>query len=73
MFYMIFINATGIDKHGKGVLYSGVFDCIQKVYKAEGAYAFYKGLGPLYFRLGPHTTLCLVFWDEIRKLYRKFI
>lgn len=57
--------------HGKGLLYKGLFDCVKKVYKHEGLSAFYKGLGPLYFRLGPHTTLCLMFWDAIKNVYGK--
>lgn len=37
-----------------------------KIYKSEGFMAFYKGLGPMYLRLGPHSVLCLVFFDQLR-------
>lgn len=61
-----------IDSNGKGILYNGYLDCVTKIYKSEGLLAFYKGLGPMYLRLGPHTVLCLVFWDQLRSLYNKY-
>lgn len=54
---------------GRGVIYSGVLNCFWKIFRSEGWWGFYKGWGASYMRLGPHTTLGLVFWDEIRKLY----
>lgn len=62
----------GVDKFGKGLLYSGYIDCVFKIWKTEGFLGFYKGLGPSYFRLGPHTVLCLVFWDEFKELYSRY-
>ncbi|CAG9759496.1 unnamed protein product [Ceutorhynchus assimilis] len=56
------------DPSGKGLLYSSYFDCVGKIYKSEGLMAFYKGLGPMYLRLGPHTLLCLMFFDQFREL-----
>lgn len=56
---------------GRGQLYSSYMDCVKKVYQIEGPLGFYKGLGPNYIRLGPHTMLCLVFWDELNILYKK--
>lgn len=47
-------------------------DCVTKIYNAEGLSAFYKGIGPMYLRLGPHSVLCLVFWDEFKQLYNNF-
>jgi len=29
---------------------------------------FYKGWLAHYFRLGPHTVLCLVFWEQTKIL-----
>lgn len=60
------------DNQGKGVLYKNYMDCVTKIYKTEGLSAFYKGVGPMYLRLGPHTVLCLVFWDALNGLYGKF-
>ena len=59
----------GIDKSGRGLLYTGPFDCIAKIFKQEGILGFYKGIGAQYFRLGPHTILSLVFCYELRKFY----
>ncbi|XP_071109574.1 solute carrier family 25 member 35-like [Haliotis cracherodii] len=59
----------GVDAHGKGLLYSGVSDCLMKILRKEGFWGFYKGWGASYFRLGPHTVISLVLWDEVRKLY----
>ncbi|XP_005096117.1 solute carrier family 25 member 35 [Aplysia californica] len=54
---------------GKGTMYTGVADCFLKILRSEGVWGFYKGWGPSYLRLGPHTTISLVLWDQIRKLY----
>ncbi|KAK9889833.1 hypothetical protein WA026_007200 [Henosepilachna vigintioctopunctata] len=59
----------GVDASGRGLLYTGYFDCIFKIWKSEGFFGFYKGLGASYFRLGPHTVLTLVFWDKLRNIY----
>ena len=59
----------GIDKSGRGLLYTGPFDCIAKIFEQEGILGFYKGIGAQYFRLGPHTILSLVFCYELRKFY----
>ncbi|XP_050345453.1 solute carrier family 25 member 35-like isoform X2 [Nymphalis io] len=51
------------------LLYSGVFDCLNKIYKKEGLHGLYKGIGPLYLRIAPHTTLSLVIWDMLNILF----
>ncbi|KAJ8966954.1 hypothetical protein NQ314_003176 [Rhamnusium bicolor] len=61
------------DANGKGKLYQSYMDCVVKIYKTEGLPAFYKGVGPMYLRLGPHTVLCLVFWDELQALYSRWV
>ncbi|XP_036598607.1 solute carrier family 25 member 34 isoform X1 [Trichosurus vulpecula] len=61
-----------MDPTGRGQLYRGVLDCLVKIIRAEGPQALYKGLGPAYLRLGPHTVLSLLFWDELRKLIYRF-
>ncbi|XP_072944028.1 solute carrier family 25 member 35-like isoform X2 [Epargyreus clarus] len=50
-------------------LYNGVFDCLTKIYRTEGIHGLYKGLGPLYLRIAPHTTLSLVIWDMLNILF----
>lgn len=70
MIFIICILAT--DALGKGKLYYSYMDCVMKIYKTEGVSAFYKGVGPMYLRLGPHTVLCLVFWDQLQSLYDRY-
>lgn len=57
-----------VDGAGKGQLYGGLADCLLKTWRQEGPLALYKGLGPAYLRLGPHTILSMLFWDELRKV-----
>ncbi|XP_065431378.1 solute carrier family 25 member 34 isoform X2 [Chrysemys picta bellii] len=52
----------------KGKHYRGFLDCFVQISRKEGILALYKGIGPAYLRLGPHTILSLLFWDELRKL-----
>nr|XP_045005305.1 solute carrier family 25 member 34 isoform X3 [Jaculus jaculus] len=59
-----------VDTAGRGQLYGGLTDCLVKICQQEGPLALYKGLGPAYLRLGPHTILSMLFWDELRKLAR---
>lgn len=56
----------GVDKYGRGLLYSSYFDCVRKIYKKEGFFGFYKGIVPLYIRTGPQTVLVLVIWDSTK-------
>ncbi|KAK2509245.1 hypothetical protein MC885_013069 [Smutsia gigantea] len=60
-----------VDGAGRGQLYGGLADCLVKIWRQEGPLALYKGLGPAYLRLGPHTILSMLFWDELRKLARR--
>ncbi|MEE6482336.1 hypothetical protein FKM82_013222 [Ascaphus truei] len=57
-----------VDSMGRGMLYRGFLDCFLKITQKEGVLALYKGLVPAYVRLGPHTILSLLFWEELRKL-----
>lgn len=60
----------GTDSHGRGMLYRGVFDCFIRIYQTEGLWGFYKGWGASLFRLGPHTVLTLVFWNQLQLKYK---
>ncbi|EMP42080.1 Solute carrier family 25 member 34 [Chelonia mydas] len=57
-----------VDERGMGKHYRGFLDCFVQISRKEGILALYKGIGPAYLRLGPHTILSLLFWDELRKL-----
>ncbi|CAG7717784.1 unnamed protein product [Allacma fusca] len=59
------------NKQGKGITYKSVTDCAIKIWKKEGISGFYKGLVPHYFRIGPHTLLNLMFWDQLKYYYQK--
>ena len=60
--------AAGSSLPTQGKLYRGFVDCILQISSKEGPLGFYKGLGAVYLRLGPHTVLSLFFWDELRKM-----
>eukprot|EP01098_Paradermamoeba_levis_P003239 TRINITY_DN1497_c0_g1_i1.p1 TRINITY_DN1497_c0_g1~~TRINITY_DN1497_c0_g1_i1.p1 ORF type:complete len:329 (-),score=54.88 TRINITY_DN1497_c0_g1_i1:122-1108(-) len=53
---------------GKGVLYSNVLDCCIKIFTTEKLLGFYKGCLAHYLRLGPHTILTFVFWEQLKRL-----
>ncbi|CAK1581513.1 unnamed protein product [Parnassius mnemosyne] len=57
-----------LDNNNRGKLYRGMADCFLKMLRSEGASAFYKGVGANYLRLGPHTVLLLVCWDQLKIL-----
>ena len=61
-----------VDNTGKGLKYTGIFDCALKIFKTEGIMGYYKGWSASLLRLGPHTVLSLCFWQELRKAYKKF-
>lgn len=68
----VFNWLPAVEASGKGVLYSGYLDCVSKIFKSEGLTAFFKGIGPMYLRLGPHTVLCLMFFDHLRSVAYKY-
>ena len=61
------VIATRMFNQKHGLYYSGWLDCINKIYKHEGGFAFYKGTLAHFFRIGPHTILTLIIWDRYRK------
>ncbi|TDH69210.1 hypothetical protein CCR75_004385 [Bremia lactucae] len=58
--------------NGKGKLYSGLLDCIEKTMKSEGIRGFYKGWSAHYMRLGPHTIFTFLFWEKAKTLAAEF-
>ncbi|XP_068155233.1 solute carrier family 25 member 35-like [Drosophila tropicalis] len=62
-----------VDSKGRGVTYSGALDCCIKILKSEGIYGLYKGFWANYLRVAPHTTLTLVFFDELVHLKNQFM
>lgn len=57
-----------VDAQNRGKLYSGMIDCFIKMVRQEGAMSLYKGVGANYLRLGPHTVILLVCWDQLKIL-----
>ncbi|KAJ3602896.1 hypothetical protein NHX12_030641 [Muraenolepis orangiensis] len=55
-----------VDELRRGRLYSGFSDCFLKVCRAEGVLGLYKGMGPVFLRLCPHTVLSMLLWDMMR-------
>jgi solute carrier family 25 protein 34/35 len=64
-------------KGSEGALYKsgimGPFDCMAKMFKAEGFAGFYKGWTAQYLRLGPHTVLTFLFWEQAKIVYDKTV
>ncbi|CAJ1052073.1 solute carrier family 25 member 34 [Xyrichtys novacula] len=56
-----------VDESHRGRLYHGFSDCLLKVCRAEGLLGLYKGMGPVFLRLAPHTVLSMLFWDLMRQ------
>ncbi|KAL7750641.1 Mitochondrial oxaloacetate carrier protein [Sorochytrium milnesiophthora] len=56
----------------KGLLYSGPVDCFAKTIRTEGVAGLYKGLTAHWLRIGPHTVLTLVFFDQFKQLAREY-
>lgn len=67
------IYNQSIDVEGKGVYYKGVIDCFLKVVKSEGIMVLYKGFWPHLMRIGPHATLVLVFFDQLKLLKANYL
>lgn len=61
----------GVDAQGRGLLYRGWLDCALKIFRTEGMYGMYKGFWPNYLRIAPHSTLVLLFFDELLVLRDK--
>ncbi|XP_041671893.1 solute carrier family 25 member 34 isoform X2 [Cheilinus undulatus] len=56
-----------VDEAHRGRLYHGFSDCMLKVCQTEGLLGLYKGMGPVFLRLAPHTVLSMLFWDMMRQ------
>ncbi|CAE6514803.1 unnamed protein product [Rhizoctonia solani] len=47
-------------------MYRGVSDCVIKTLRKEGPLAYYKGFGMCWIRIGSHTTLTLLLYEQLR-------
>eukprot|EP00099_Drosophila_melanogaster_P019610 NP_610933.1 uncharacterized protein Dmel_CG8323 [Drosophila melanogaster] len=62
----------GVDAEGRGLLYRGWLDCFVKILRSEGVYGMYKGFWANYLRIAPHSTLVLLFFDELVAVRTKY-
>jgi len=49
-------------------LYSGTIDCLTKTIKAEGVMSLWAGWVPGWMRLGPHTIVTFIAFEQLRSL-----
>ncbi|CAG0914183.1 unnamed protein product [Notodromas monacha] len=63
----------GVDARGKGLMYEGILDCARKIMHSEGFFGLYKGWTANYLRVGPHTVLSLVFWNELSIVFDRVV
>eukprot|EP01116_Phalansterium_solitarium_P021393 TRINITY_DN6632_c0_g1_i1.p1 TRINITY_DN6632_c0_g1~~TRINITY_DN6632_c0_g1_i1.p1 ORF type:complete len:307 (+),score=55.28 TRINITY_DN6632_c0_g1_i1:196-1116(+) len=53
---------------GGSVVYRGMIDCLYKTWRTEGVLGLYKGFVPNVSRLGPHTCLALMCFEQLRRI-----
>jgi len=56
------------DHQGKGTVYSSSGDCFLKTIRSEGVFGIYKGFFPNWFRIGPHTIVAMMVYEQLRRL-----
>eukprot|EP01119_Soliformovum_irregulare_P004145 TRINITY_DN15159_c0_g1_i1.p1 TRINITY_DN15159_c0_g1~~TRINITY_DN15159_c0_g1_i1.p1 ORF type:complete len:305 (+),score=66.56 TRINITY_DN15159_c0_g1_i1:92-916(+) len=52
--------------------YKNAIDCAGKILRSEGPFAFYKGFIPYFLRLGPHTIITFLIFEELAKVFRGY-
>lgn len=63
------VAMTRMYNQSSGKTYTSVIDCIRKTVQIEGFGALYKGFTAHFLRIGPHTSLTLVFLEQSRLLF----
>ncbi|KAF0698057.1 Aste57867_11305 [Aphanomyces stellatus] len=62
------LSGQQVGPMGRGLLYDGVVDCFQKTVAAEGPRGLFKGWTAHYLRVGPHTLLSFLLWEQFKRL-----
>lgn len=63
------IMAQPIDlASGKGLLYRNTFHCLHRIAQTEGFLALFKGFNGQWLRIGPHTTISLMVFEQLRRM-----
>eukprot|EP00598_Pedospumella_elongata_P005683 CAMPEP_0184976868 /NCGR_PEP_ID=MMETSP1098-20130426/7732_1 /TAXON_ID=89044 /ORGANISM="Spumella elongata, Strain CCAP 955/1" /LENGTH=290 /DNA_ID=CAMNT_0027499807 /DNA_START=108 /DNA_END=980 /DNA_ORIENTATION=- len=50
--------------------YTGTWDCVQKVWRSEGAVGFFRGVIPNSLKVAPSAALTFLVYEEVLKLMR---
>ena len=59
-------------EHGRGLLYSGPWDCMTKIVRAEGVMALTKGGLSNYCRVGPQYILTFIFFEKMKAMWAEY-
>eukprot|EP01134_Creolimax_fragrantissima_P006417 CFRG6417T1 len=51
--------------------YTGVVDCVQKIWGSEGSRGFYRGLGPNLIRVAPATMITFVVYEKLSQALKE--
>lgn len=51
--------------------YKGTIDVLVKVIKNEGFFCLWRGFTPYYARLGPHTVLTFIIFEQLSTVYKE--
>lgn len=60
--------AQPVDTAGRGTLYETTTACYLQIVRVEGPFALFKGFHGQWLRIGPHTTVALMAFEQLRHL-----
>uniref|UniRef100_A0A7S2XEX3 Uncharacterized protein n=1 Tax=Lotharella oceanica TaxID=641309 RepID=A0A7S2XEX3_9EUKA len=60
------VMSQPLDEHGRGVRYSGMFDCFQKSIRTEGISFMWRGFSANYLNKGPTVVLFFVLYEAVQ-------
>jgi len=53
--------------------YNGILDVFGRILRNEGLFSLWKGFTPYFMRLGPHTVLTFIFFEQLCSFYSRAI
>ncbi|CAN7991502.1 unnamed protein product, partial [Ixodes pacificus] len=56
-----------VEVRGRGMYYSGVWDCVRQIYRAEGLPGYTKGLFVAFCYSSVNSFITLLSWDEFKR------
>jgi hypothetical protein len=48
--------------------YRNTLDCMAQIIRTEGLFGFYKGFVPNWLRIGPHTIITFLIYEQLRRI-----